>query len=122
MNRFWRFWLWLTKPAMLVSWLGSSRRPVAAPEARRRVLMCGGCPNSVRQSKVPPVVARALKQVAGLRHKLGCTLPETTENFCRGCGCQIAMKVWVPYEHIKAWQRTEEIEKIRAVKPDCWQL
>jgi hypothetical protein len=122
MRILYRFWLWLTKPAMLVAWLGSDAKPVPRHVAVQRMEMCRTCPNSVPGGKAADKIAVAVRKLAQMKGRLGLTLPGETENFCKGCGCKISSKIWVGYAHIKAYQRQSEADRIRAVKPDCWQL
>lgn len=115
-------WLWFTKPAELIAWLGSSTKPVERSVAVARLEVCEGCPLSVPGGKAAEMAAVTLKRMAVMKGRMGLSIPGETENFCAGCGCKISAKVWVQWEHIKRYQRTDEFEKMKAANPKCWQL
>lgn len=122
MKFLYKTWLWFTKPAELLSWLGSDLQPVERGVAVARLLVCEGCPNSVPGGKAAEMAAVTLKRMAVMKGRMGLSIAGETENFCMGCGCKISAKVWVQYEHIKRYQSTATYEKIKSVKPSCWQL
>lgn len=116
-------WLWFTKPAELLSWLGSDMEPVDRGVAVARLLVCEGCPNSVPGGKAAEMAAVTMNRMAMMKGRMGLSIPGETENFCLGCGgCKISMKIWCQYDHIKRYQSTATYEKIKAVRPSCWQL
>ena len=71
MKILYRFWLWLTKPAMLVAWLGSSAKPVPRQVAIQRMEMCRTCPNSVPGGKAADKVAGAVRKLGQMKGRLG---------------------------------------------------
>jgi len=116
-------WLWFTKPAELIAWLGSSTKPVERSVAVARLEVCEGCPLSLPGGKAAEMAAVTLKRMAVMKGRMGLSIPGETENFCMGCGgCKISAKIWVQHSHIKAYQSTSTYEKIKAVRPECWQL
>ena len=112
-----KLWLNITKPAELLDWLGDGAKPVLSEEAERRSKICLNCPNNRRGFGVVESSAAIIKKKLGLKNKM-----EAGLDSCLGCGCYLPLKVWVPYEHIKAWQRTPELEACRKANPNCWQI
>jgi hypothetical protein len=112
-----RLWLFLTKPAGLVAWLGTGCRHVTQQEAQGRSETCFGCPGNVQTGKVHEIAVLTLKRRLGL-HVAG----EEKLKTCSGCGCPLKIKVWVGYEHIKSYQSTPETEKLMELNPFCWQI
>lgn len=122
MTFLYNLWLIITKPAELISWLGSHMEPVERSVAVARLEVCEGCPNSVPGGKAAEMAAVTLQRMATMKGRMGLAIEGETENFCRGCGCKINMKIWTQWEHIKAYQRTDEAERMRKANPKCWQL
>lgn len=117
MNRLWRIWFWMTKPSALVAWLGTGAKTVPKTEAVRRSKICMDCPGNQPGGSFVETSAGALK------HRLNLSVPhEERLKTCRGCGCFIALKIWVPYQFIKQHSRQPEQDKMRAINKDCWQL
>jgi hypothetical protein len=117
------WWLWLTMPAALVVWLGSSKKPVPLLVASARAQMCLTCPNHVRLGKVAEKAASELQRWSVMRHRMGLNVPDIEKlHFCSPCGCFLPLKIWVQYKHLKQWEREDVAEKIREKMPGCWQL
>ena len=118
-----RWWLWLTKPAALVAWLGSSKKPVPLSVASTRAQMCLTCPNHVKLGKMAAIASGELKRWSLMRGRMGLNVPEIEKlHYCGACYCFLPLKIWVPWQHIKQWERQNVVEKIKETMPGCWQL
>ncbi len=112
-----KLWLKITKPAELLDWLGDGAKPVLSEEAERRAKICASCPLNVPKSILIPLA------IDTIRLKLKLRVPDEWRlRTCGACSCDLRLKVWVPYEHVKAWQRTPELEACRKANPNCWQI
>ncbi len=117
MNPFYKLWLTLTKPAELVIWLGEGARSVPYREAKRRASICMCCPNNQPGALAIEASALAIKNKLGLK-----LVNEDKLGMCVACGCALKVKVWVPYNHIKAYSRQAEVDDMRKANEHCWQL
>jgi hypothetical protein len=117
MKHLYRLWFYLTKPAGLIDWLGEGAKHVSQEEAERRAKICMGCPNMVHGSDFFQQSSFAIKNKLGLKVE-----NESALKTCRSCSCPLALKVHVPYEEIKKWQRDYETELLRKANRNCWQI
>lgn len=116
-------WLKITRPAALVAWLGTGAKPCSEFEARRRARICEHCPANLRPASFTAVLGEGVEAAMKLKNGLKLTVPnEHRLNSCAACGCKLSVKIWVPYEHIKSYQQTEETKLLREANLDCWQL
>jgi hypothetical protein len=117
MTPFWRIWFHFFKPVELTSWLGDGAKSVSLSEAGRRARLCLDCPNNVKDGVLVKTAAGIIRQRLGKK-----TFWDKHLGNCAGCGCDLKLKIWTPYVHIRQWQRQEVSDAIRKVQGDCWQL
>ena len=98
---------------VIADWLGHGGHPVPLDQATWRASVCGKCPKNVHLSRAPEhAIAQAILEQQRVRTKLALRVPnESTLKSCDVCGCVLALKVWVPLEHI---------DKEEGFPPNCW--
>lgn len=114
--------------AILKDWWGEGLHPVAQRTADHRSLSCiqGGengtpCPlNRVPNwwDKAKGAIADAIRKQMALKSKMNMRLTFEEHCFmCKGCGCALPLKLWVPFEHIKAHTSAKQFEDFPS---HCW--
>jgi hypothetical protein len=95
------------------NWMASGGVPVDPSEANRRAEICSKCPMNVDVSGC----LACKKLVSSLFPSLkGLTTDHDAElEGCAGCGCQLKMKVWLPFEVLP-----DGLEDAEMYHEDCW--
>jgi hypothetical protein len=102
-------------------WLGEGGHPVHATVSQNRAEMCFLCPhNQTAPMELPASILNRHFQAKG-RMKLSVHGEEKLRT-CELCNCHLPLKVHVPQAFIRQYQREEVRERIKAGKPECWQL
>lgn len=108
---------------VLEEWLGDSCRPVPKQEAISRAKMCETCPNNMPVGGLTDAAAKSIEKWVAIKNKQKLTVPnEDKLNYCIKCYCKLSLKIFVPHEYIKQYQKSSVEDAIRATKPECWQL
>lgn len=111
-------------PTALLEWLGDGGVPVNGALANERALVCVACPGNRkgdwRNLLTAPAAAAVLRY---LRWKDGWSLSTPFDSdlgVCRGCLCQLQLKVHVPLPCIAEGTSGETRGKLAALNPACW--
>jgi len=105
---------------VLRDWLGEGGEPVPLPQAQARAAICLKCPHNFRGSWLwSMATAKAIDVQMGQKAELLLTVDgEEDLKICDKCGCQLKLKVHVPFVHIYRYLADEALTKY----PDsCWQ-
>lgn len=101
-------------------WLGEGGVPVPLEQAQARADICRTCPQNYRglwlwSTATALAIAHQMRELDKLdRHVKG----EAELNVCEPCGCQLKLKVHVPFHHLYRHTNDETFAKY----PDfCWQ-
>lgn len=108
--------------AVLSAWLGAGAPIVFKSTAQSRGDVCTGrlsgnpCPNNVKDFEVIESVSRAIKEQVTLKSKLELRiLGEKSLSTCSGCGCPLALKIWLPIEKLAL-----DEDELKNFPDFCW--
>lgn len=104
---------------ILHDWLGEGGQPVPLEQAQARADICAACPRNYRGAWLwNMVTSLAISAQMKLRAVMQIQLPnENAINVCEVCGCQLKLKVHVPFDHI--YKHTHD-EHFAAFPAHCW--
>jgi len=106
--------------AIIKEWLGDGGKPVDRHLAEHRATICLCCPFNVKTalSAFKQPVADAIKSHLEVKDKSGVSTEYDADLFtCRLCSCQINLKIWTPFEHLRAHTTDNELKKLPVF---CW--
>ena len=112
-----------TGAALLVDWLGEGGEAVEQASAEARAAVCLQCPEH-RPGKWWEVhfkdpIAHWIRNRLRLKNRLGVRLSCEERLFmCGKCGCNLALKCWVPISYIDAHTSKEKLAEYPAA--GCW--
>lgn len=114
---------------VLMDWVGSGGKPVSTELAQQRADTCLGrtsgspCPHNQAGFKPVQKAAEVIKAQIEKKNELKLSVQgEEKLQTCLACWCHLPLKIWTPIEHVVENTPTSMIEKLRQVKPDCWQI
>lgn len=95
---------------VMAAWISKGAQFVPQEEAERRAHICIGCPENVQLAACLGCsgVSSAVSAIKGSRH----TSVDDRLRTCNACGCQLAVKCWMPKEALKR----DGVE----YPPHCW--
>lgn len=109
--------------AVLLDWLGSGAKPVEAPLAEKRAVICAGCPKNDGgdwKAYFTEPVSEKIRVQLEIKNDLQLkTAVDDKLTVCSGCDCPLKLKVWTPLDHVLA--HTSDEVKTR-LDPRCWVL
>ncbi len=105
---------------ILRDWLGDGGQPVPLDQAQARANTCLGCPHNYKGSWVwNMATSLAIASQMRMRQIMAISLfGEANLAVCDICGCQLKLKVHVPFHHIYRHTPDEMFAKYPA---HCWQ-
>lgn len=105
----------------LVEWLGSGGEVVDASRAIGRANICEQCPLNIPGKWweiAKDAIADTIRACLEVKQAMKLSVPNEESLFmCRGCGCNIRLKVWTPLKHIKGNLTSEQARKL---VDHCW--
>lgn len=106
---------------ILAEWLGDGGKPVPIEQAQARANVCLRCPRNYKGSWAYSMATQiAINAQMTLRRTMGIKLENEDQlRICELCGCQMRLKVHVPFRHIYAHTTLEQFAKL---PKECWQL
>jgi hypothetical protein len=109
---------------ILNDWIGHGSHPVAQPIAERRGATCAACPLNSKEADwmfgIPKAVAVAIHEHRRVKSQLALKVSmEDQLGTCTACGCQNALAVWVPIQHIRKLTPKDIAAKL---DKNCWKL
>lgn len=104
-------------------WLGDGGNTVGYAMAIKRGEVCVSCPLNAKGDWTELykfVLSDAIKRVFELKRdaKLKTEL-DYKLGICRACSCVIGLKIWVPFEHIRAHTSDQQLNELPS---NCWQF
>lgn len=109
--------------ALLVDWLGSGGKPVDAPLAERRAMVCASCPKNDGgdwKAYFTEPIAEKIRVQLEMKNDLQLrTTHDAHLTVCSGCDCPLPLKVHVPIFYVL--EHTSHDTKTR-LDPRCWIL
>lgn len=105
---------------ILKDWLGDGGQPVPVSQAQARADICAKCPHNYKGHWLwSMATSLAIRAQMDLRRVMAISLRDEDElHICEICGCQLKLKVHVPFAHIYRHTADEMFTKY----PDfCWQ-
>lgn len=107
---------------ILHEWLGEGGKPVATQLANARAAVCMACPfnsTSAYFDLFKSAAADFIMQHLAVKHSAGLTTEFDDElHICKECSCVLKLKVFVPFEHIRAYTSDKQLNELPA---HCWQ-
>lgn len=107
--------------ALLVDWLGSGGKPVEAPLAEKRAMVCASCPKNDGgdwKSYFTEPIAEKIRVQLEMKNDLQLrTSHDPHLTVCSACDCPLPLKVHVPIFYIL--EHTSHDTKTR-LDPRCW--
>lgn len=105
---------------ILHNWLGDGGNPVPKEQAQHRASVCISCPMNYKGAWIwQMATAIAIGSQMRLRETMKISLEGEDEiGVCEVCGCQLKLKVHVPFMHI--YRHTPE-EQFAKFPDECWQ-
>lgn len=114
--------------AMLVrDWLGKDAVTVSRSLAEQRSVACTMGDNGKRchlnvepgwWDRIKNMIAETIRRQLAIKNKMELKVTREDELFmCRGCGCCLKLKVWVPLEHIKSHTSAKQLKSMPSW---CW--
>ena len=106
---------------VLRDWLGEGGKPVDARKATRRAEICSSCPFNYKagyRQILKLAVADTIKLHLEVKNNADLrTQFDKDLHLCKVCNCVAALKVWVPFEHIRAHTSDKQLNKFPIF---CW--
>lgn len=103
---------------ILHDWLGDGGRPVDPELANHRAEICVSCPFNSSAGYVKQISADIIKSHLKVRHSSDLTTKSDVKlHLCTVCTCIIGLKIWVPFEHIRAFTPDKQLNKFPSW---CW--
>lgn len=109
---------------IICDWLGNDGRTVLYETAQNRADVCTGrisgkaCPHNVPENIVAGFVGDSVKRLLEIKNKANLRVQgEKSLRGCDVCGCNLRLKIHVPFAHIKKFTPQEELDR----HPEfCW--
>jgi hypothetical protein len=103
-------------------WLGEGGKPVDSEVSQARANQCLDCKFN-RKSMLPDTFGGAFVRQLEAKKRMKLTVGgEELLHTCQLCRCSLHVKIFVPFKHIRQWQREQIRQAIIKGKSDCWQL
>ena len=107
--------------ALLIDWLGDGLKPVTAPHAAQRALVCVECPlnrdPNLAQSAMG-AVARGFHLLMEAKNAMSLSTPSDSKlKTCQACDCDLKLKVHAEMAHIKKHTKQETYDRLAT---PCW--
>jgi hypothetical protein len=100
----------------ITAWLGSGGQTVTQRHAQQRADVCLKCPMNVSSFLPTKAIAIAVKNQLEIKSKLQLrVIGEKSLQTCRGCGCILRLKIWIPLENLGI--KDGELDNF---VPECW--
>lgn len=107
---------------ILHEWLGEGGKPVATQLANARAAVCMACPfnsKEVYMGLLKLAAATKVKQHLELKREENLTTEfDDGLHLCTECSCVLKLKVFVPFEHIRAYTSDKQLNELPS---NCWQ-
>lgn len=106
---------------ILHDWLGDGGNPVPKEQAQHRANVCAACPMNYKGAWIwNMATAIAIASQMKLRRTMQISLEDEDKiGICEVCGCQLKLKVHVPFMHIYRHTSEQQFSKFPEM---CWQI